>query len=434
MKRKWWLIIAGFLITALIIFAVFWQSFVIYIMPKTVLAAALSDTISSLEDRFQASPMAVLARGLDSHGNTVMLQLDTSNERLGDIRYEMDMQIEHNPRRIYGQGQAISKTKTLDLEIYMDGTFSAFSSKGLLQGRFYGIDYHSFARDLENNRILMLLLGSNTVSEWKGKILQLQNIMNTTVSVPEVPDLDFKKLIPALMVLDVEVEKENILIEGEPVACHEISFESTGAQILEGIGYLGTELPLAIDPNAQVDFSFFLQDDVLRKVELSIDSADSETEIQLLIGTYDTFCLIRDSFGFREIAVHTEYDDLLYRETISLNQSRSNVATNMQVEYSWNRSSGDGEVSVSKDNQVDQLTLNLQKGERGFLLKCDDFEGLMHIVSGMPDSGNSQCTMEVLKDAQVNTPEYKSLHQWSMDDMLILLSGVGDLLGLKPIG
>lgn len=433
MKRKWWLIPIGLLAALLIVAVLCWQNLVIYIMPKAVLADALSETIHTLESRFQASPLAVLGRGLDSHGNSIALKLDTSNDILGDIRYEMDMEIEHNPRRIRGKGQAFSNGKALDLELYMDGTFAAISSTGLLQDRFYGIDYQSFARDLENNRILQLIIGSDIVSKWTEKVINLENTMNAVVSVPDLPQVDMNMLITALMVLDVEVEKTDIRIEGDPVACHEISYETSGAQILEGIQYLGISLPYEIDPNAEIDVAFYLQEKTLRKVQVSVDSDITETEIHLLLGTYDTVLVIKDSFGFREIAVHTQYDDTLYQETVSVNQSRSNVASQMVITYTWDRINGDADLSITKDNQTNALSMNLQKGERGFVIKCDDFEGLLHILVGAADTGNSPCEMEVTKGAQVMTPEYKPLHQWSMEDMVVLLSGMGELLGLKPL-
>ena len=42
--------------------------------------------------------------------------------------------------------------------------------------------------------------------------------------------------------------------------------------------------------------------------------------------------------------------------------------------------------------------------------------------------------MAVTQGREVAVPDYKPFHQWSMEDLLILLRGFGGLLGLRLPG
>ena len=42
--------------------------------------------------------------------------------------------------------------------------------------------------------------------------------------------------------------------------------------------------------------------------------------------------------------------------------------------------------------------------------------------------------MEVTQGREVAVPDYKPFHQWSMEDLMILLRGFGSLLGLSMTG
>ena len=78
------LVTVAFLLIILISAALFWQSIMVYIAPKAVLTAALTDTVSQLKQRFSGGPMPILMQGLDPEGkNTVALQLEKKNALLG---------------------------------------------------------------------------------------------------------------------------------------------------------------------------------------------------------------------------------------------------------------------------------------------------------------------------------------------------------------
>lgn len=435
-RRKWWMIPLALVVILGILAAVFRHTLIVYLAPKAVLTSVLTNTVSTLETRFTSGPAAVLVQGIDPNGkNTVDLQLDTQNGVLGDIRYEMNIQMEHAPRRILAQGQAIHQGKALDLSVYLDGDFAALSSASLLQGNYYGLTYETFPQDVRSSALLQLFLSEDMIRQWEEKVRQLQSTMNTSVDIPDLSQIDSKRLIPGIMALNADVEREVLMIDGEKANCFAISFDTTGEQILAGLNYLRTDLPVSIEPNSEISVTFYLWKDALVKMKAEIESDASESDLSVILGTDpardDIQILLRNARGFREMSIQSAYDETVYHETIAITQSQNNTPSETVISYNWNRNNGDMLLSVTKEQEKTSISMNLQKGQSGFLLETGDFEGLMHILTGSEDSGNSACTMAVTKGAQVTVPEYKNFDQWSMEDMVTLLSGIGGLLGLK---
>lgn len=430
-NRKLWLILLCVLLTAAIMVAVFWQTLIVYIAPRLVLAGALRERISELEDRIASSPIPILSQGIDLKGNQqVGLQLDTQNAVLGDIRYDMQVLLEQNPRRILADGKAVFRNTEMDLSLYLDGDFAAVSSKEILEGKFYGLTYDTFSRDIRSNKLLAMLIGEKTLSGWETSVSALQKAMQTQMTdVPDLSAIDAKSLAMGILAMDMDVERVEIDLNGEEQVYHVVSFEATVAEIASGLQYLKLELPNMPAGDAQIKFSFWLKERQLCKLEAeaddwSLDMYWGSAAVSFLMDD-DIYIEYYNGSAFKTCKVHTEQQEGMYRETITYTGEET-----VRLSYDWVASTGGLALTVDTKGEQTELSLLLKPVENGFSLETDDFGALMHILAEMPDTADDPCVMTVTKGADFDTPEYKNFIDWSMEDLLTLLSGFGSLLGL----
>lgn len=431
-NRKWLLIPAVVVLILMILAAVFWQSLTVYLAPKMVLADALKNSIDSLEDRFASGPAAVLARGLDPEGNNrVALELDTYNDFAGNIRYDMDVQIMRNPKRILASGKAGFQNTEMDLSLYLDSDFAAVSSAEILGGRFYGLNYDSFSRDIRSNRLIAAIIGEKVLQNWESRVAQLQTVM--AQDLPEMPDLsgvDLKSLAMAVLALDADVERVRIDANGSKETYHVISFPATGEDIALGLSYLNLRLPELPDHTENIVFSFWLKERKICKISV----AGEKTKLDLYMGIAphtnvsddDLYLQYFDGQDMTTVTIQTVRSGQTVRETVTYTGSEKIV-----VSYDWIPTVGDLLLTVEAKGERTDLKLKLVAVENGFSAEVDDFGALMHLLAGTRDSGDHSCTMTVTKGTSFASPEYKNFVDWSTEDLLVLLSGFGSLLGLE---
>ena len=157
MKKKWWIFV-GVLAALLLSLSCFGVR--LRIAPRLVLSRALDNTIAQLDSRFEKSPVHLLANALDSQGRQqARLKLETEEKHLGPVVYDMTLQTQIGPNRIRADGAVITGGKFLDIQLFLDENFAALASQGLLEGRYYGITYETFSRDLRDRQLLTALLG-----------------------------------------------------------------------------------------------------------------------------------------------------------------------------------------------------------------------------------------------------------------------------------
>lgn len=131
-RCKWWIFPIILILLAVIVATVFWDILAIYIAPKTVLREALVTVYSQLQQRFDGNPLFFSLNAIDPEGKqTVTVQLDTVNELIGDVCYNMTVQTDAH--KLLAEGIASTSAQDLDLSVYMDTEFIAVSSMDLIQ-------------------------------------------------------------------------------------------------------------------------------------------------------------------------------------------------------------------------------------------------------------------------------------------------------------
>lgn len=430
-NRKLWLIPAGLLLTAAIFALIFWQTLIVYIAPRMVLAGALKARVSQLQSRFSSGPISVLASGVDPEGkNQIDLQLDTYNDLAGAVRYEMQVQLEQNPRRLLADGKAIFKSAEMDLSLYLDSTFAAVSSQGILGGNYYGLTYDSFSEDIRSNKLAALLIGEKTLSSWETTVRTLQDVMEKdTPKLPDISGIDAEALIMGVLALDVDVERVRIDLNSEDAVYQVISFETSGTEIASVLKLLGISLSSMPAAGEEIEWSFWLKDRKLCKLEIDTDIRSLDiywgTAAVSFLPEDDIYIEFFDGTDFKTCKVHTEQRDGLYRETFTYTG-----AEKIQISYDWAASTGDLKLSVDTKGETRTVALKLAATENGFTVETEDFGALMRLLTGAPDTADNPCSMTVRKGSDFETPAYKNFIDWSVEDLLTLLSGFGHLLGL----
>ena len=412
-------ILAGIFIVTAVICINFWPSIKIYLAPKTVLTAALIDTYNQLEQRTEHSPVLLLGKVLDFEaGNTVDLTLETHNNLLGPVQYNMHTQMQWNPRRILSKGEARTKNKQIDLSLYLDGNFAAVSSASLLQGRYFGLTYDTFPKDIRSNALWAMMLGSDTLRNWESGVQELQSCMNADIAIPHLQNIDFRSLLVGILALRAEVETED--------GYHVISFETTGRQISSAMDYLQTELPISLRVEEEVEFSFWLKND-----QIVLIQADAEDlEFSCYFGNNTLTDEITVNYQNRDqklsVTISTAYSSASYQETI-----RISGANPMSVSYQWDLTTGDLLLDINQSTDTHHLDLNLTPTAEGLHLSCSDMEGLMHVLLNTKDTADSSGAMLISRGEDFATPEYKNFMDWTLDDLAMLLGSIGSLFGLQ---
>ena len=173
MKRKWWILFAvpvAALLLGLCFFGVRLR-----IAPRLVLSRAVDNSLAQLDSRFERSPVQLLTKALDSQGRQqAALKLETESKHLGPVVYDLALQTQTGPNRIQAEGAVITGGKVLDIQLFLDENFAALASQGLLEGRYYGITYETFSRDLRERQLLTALLGEGTIADWEENLSALE--------------------------------------------------------------------------------------------------------------------------------------------------------------------------------------------------------------------------------------------------------------------
>lgn len=424
-KSKIWLIsVLLFMITA-VAAILFWDTLVMLIAPNAVLSAAIADTFAKLEYRFAESPLWTLSTGYDEQWrNTVRMQLDTKNELVGEVCYDMLLQTDAAAHQIKADGVVYAQGRELDISAYLNSDFVALTSKDLLQGGYYGITYDSFSSDIRSFPLISMLIPNARIHEWEASLKNVQAFMNQDYTLPQIPDFtedDIKMLLLGILALRSDVTREDILLEGQMVSCYKITYSESGDRVGEVLRcILNTES----QDYQELTAVFYLYEKTLIKAELCGTAGQNSVRCDISLGLNSVeddlaLALSKANAGENQnvsMIVSTRREENRYIESILID--------NAAITYNWNPVSGDMELYLPNREQI---VLNLATVESGFRVETKD----LMILLGLENKTECDCTMEISKGSSVSEPAYKNLNEWSWSDLLVLLSGVGSFLGLQ---
>lgn len=431
-RKKLGIILTGVFLVVILVVFLLWNTFAVYWMPKAVLTAALSETFSRLEERFGYSAVSAFSGSLNTEGAyTAEMELSA-----GSTAFDMNVQIDTANGRVQADGRAASADGDLDLSVYLDSDFMAFSSRDLLKGTYYGITFDTFSDDIRSFPLLNLFVTDQTLSQWQESLEGYRSLVSGQKNIPaiqEISEEDLHTLLKTAMALKCDVEKTALLLNGETVSCHQISFRIAGDDVNALLRCLAdTE----VDPDAQFRLSFYLYQGTVVEVQLQGTSGESDLMCVLSLppetfGTLQLRCAITENgedraFSIRQ-CLEQGRDCVLEEWSYDDHFNFSDAA--VTVAYQWDTENG--EMILEGASPV---TVYLQETGQGLRLETNDFSGLLGILSEDGEKSSmafDSCTMLIEKGCDIDTPSYKNLDQWGFEDLVALLGSVGTLFGLQ---
>lgn len=449
MKKKWWIIIVLGVLVLGVCVGLLWEPAAVRAAPNLVLTRDIQDTVEDLEERFGDSPLRIISSALNKNGcQNITLQLDTGNAVLGALRYNMNVQTQGSPLKVFAEGTVTVGGKSVDLSVFLDGNFAAVSSKELLSGNFYGITYDSFSSDIRSNQLLAYMIGNDTISTWEDGVGKLQQTMSTNITIPNFSADDLEMATLGLLVLKADVTSQILTVSGVEEKVSTVLYHATGEQIGQAVGEFRSQLPsdlqkwitaLEKDPNASVALAFSLLDGSVVQAQGQLETSDGHYRVLAQLGKDALSDPISLSFSSQQEGMTRRYDlrmdpipaENAYSERITLSKTINGVQDAVVIDYSRDNTTGEIYANVYQNNSRTDLRMNLQPCEGGFTLSTSDFAALMGLITGIEFDSAAICTMAVTEGTGVTTPDYRSFSQWSVEDLVTLLDGFGSLLGLN---
>lgn len=428
--QKLLLTVLALILIAVLLAVMFWDTIALYAMPGTVAAEAVSNAYEQLRQRFADDPLLLLPEYVDPEGRQAAdISLTAADPILGNIGYDMRVQLQ--PHSFHADGAVTTGGQSLDLSLYLNTDFMAVASEDLVQGSYYGITYDTFAQDIRSIPLLSWMIGESVLQKWNDRVLQVQSRMLQEHSLPRIPqmsDSDVQKIILALAALPAKGEKTTVSVQGELLDCHRITYTLSGQ-------LLGQVIALDDPESASLKAAFYLKEKNLVLAEVLFSTGLMRRHIQLELGAdirrdplkISVLNEIQNETQTYTVTADTQQEQGLFRETWTLQKNGQAAST---WSYDWNPETGKLMLSV---NEAAAFAVTLSETEAGLCLRSENISDIFRALTGQQDGFSTPLSGSVTfrRGTELTPPQYKNLNQWSMEDFLILLEGIGALIGLE---
>lgn len=446
MKRKWWIPVAA--IIPVLLLSLSFEGIRVRIMPRLILSRALGNALEQLEERFEHSPMHLIADAMDPTGRQqASLELETEQDLLGIVRYDMLLHTQLNPCRVLAEGTVVTGGNALDLSLYLDGDFAAVSSEKLVEGSCYGIQYDTFSENIRSRQILAALIGEKTISQWEQSVADLDTAMSRDFRFPEIRKDDLVAALYGVTTLKPQVSRVETPAGASRYA-YAVTFCATGQELAELAGPYRNQMTPALvsllnelksDETASVEVMFLLHNGDLAEIHLLTKTQTNQTHIFATLGTnpksqqlaMDITTGSGESHSYTRLEIDTVSDTESYQEKLRISQRKNKEHSVFLLEYDYDLSTGEMDVCIIRNEKTAQAQLHLSGEGDTLTVISHNASSLLNLFLKKPLEHPAICTLTVSPGREVAVPEYRDLDQWSVDDLLSLLSSLGGLLGLK---
>ena len=441
MKRKWPIVLAVVLICTAVGIYWFRDGLMIRLFPKIVLSKALGETFSQQETRYAQSPVHLLANALSKDGcQNISLKLDTETKFMGIAHYDLELRTQTGPNRICGEGSVSTGAGIMDLQLYLDENFGAISSQSLTEGNYYGLTYDTFPEDIRSFELLRLLAGEEVLSAWDTSVAGFAEHMRRSYAMPELTAEDIHSALMAALALKPQVKA------GENKGSYTVTFRADGQEIAGKAEEYRNQLPETLaslvqqldqDENSNLRVVFTLHDKSLTAVEAVMTLNNGSYRVTADLSGANTlklelFLYDGENLERTELTVKTLSDTEIYQESVAMIRTVNGVRTQTMADYTWDLSSGDMVLNLTKEGKKHEIRLNLTGEGESFTVSCQQFENVFSLLTGKENPRPAICVL-TLSPGEPNTeiPEYRNLSDWSMEDLFLLFTRLGGLVGLK---
>lgn len=435
-KRRYWI---PALMILLALAAIFGGAAGQKLSAKSRLTSALSQAFSQLETRFRDDPLLVLLETYDPEEKyTAALEAAANQEMLGTITYDMTVETNLKAHQLSAKGVAHTQNQEIGLSLYMDPDFIAVSSDELVAGEYYGITYDTFAADLRKIPLLNLIVSDTVLSRWDASLQSIRGYISREYPIPQIPQIskgEISKLLLGVAAMPCQLQKTDIVMGGKNLSCTELCYTISGEQVAWVLSRLTGNV---YDSGSSFLFSFYLCEDAL--VRFSVSGMSEETPFRYCVdlnkNPLQDPLILTGSYGASQslsVTVSTQCKENRYEEAWDIHTIEGGQEGDHSFSFDWNSQTGALEFRSSQLSHP--LHLNFQKTENGLRIETQDLCSLFGLLLSeeVPSASRSRVpgSLTVSKGSAIETPTYRNLDQWSMQDFLTLLAGAGSLIGIR---
>lgn len=433
-NRRYWI---PALLILLVLAVVFGGAAGRKISAKSQLTSALSHVFTQLEERFQDDPLLIMAEYYDPEGKyTAEVDAAVSQDMLGTITYRMTVDTDLKAHQFRGKGAAQTGKQDFDLSLYLDPNFMAVSSDELIAGEYYGITYDTFASDLRKIPLLDLIISDTLLNRWDDSVQEIQDQVSREYPLPQLPAFnqgELRKLLLGVAAMPCELHKTEISIGKRTLSCSELDYTINVDQVAWLLSSLTGD---TYENDGTVHFSFYLYKDAL--VRFSLSGMTGETPFQycfdLDLDPLNDPLTLTGSHGDAQslsVTVATQRSESRYAESWDIHTVAEGNEQDRSFSFDWDPQSG--ALNFRSGKLPAPIALNLRKTQSGVRLETEDLLSLIRLLlqeNGV-STAKSAAVLTISRGSAIETPTFKNLDQWSMQDFLTLLAGAGSLIGIR---
>ncbi len=433
-KRRYWIPALALLLVLAVAFGCFAGR---KIRAKSKLTSALNQVFSQLEERFRDDPLLIAAGCYNPEGKyTADMKAAVSQELLGTITYNMAVGADLKAHQVSAVGTAYTEKQAINLSLYLDPDFMAVSSDELVAGEYYGITYDTFASDIRKIPLLDFIINDTLLERWDASVQEIQEKISREYPRPQFPELhdkEIRKLLLGIAAMPCQLQKADIVMGENRLPCTELDYAIGGDQIGWVLSKLTGDMYESI---SDANFSFYLYENAL--VRFTLSGTAEETPFQycfdLNLNPLHDPLTITGNHGTSQslsVAVSTQSIENRYAESWDIHTISGGKEQDHSFAFDWDPRSG--ALSFRSRQLSSPLSLNFQKTENGLRLETEDLGFLMGRLLQEEEVHTSKTSgvLTISKGSAIETPPYKNLDTWSMQDFLTLLAGIGSLIGIR---
>ncbi len=421
-----------FLLTMILIFLLWGDRIMFWAAPKTVLASALTETYTQLEEQFQYSLLGLADHYIDPDGNySLKGSFQFPHKLLGSVYGDMDLHIRLKNHQIAAYGKLEAADFPLALELYMDDTFFAANLKEMTKNQYFGITYETFLEDVQNIPLVGYFIPKSTLTDWNRSVQKIQKTMCWDYREPAFKNFEgisFEQLRLGILALPCTTEKRRITIDGNSYDCQTVTYEISNELLKKYMPEMHWKR------DRSVTISFYLFDKKLIKLKADIENVHIDAELginredNIIVRYIDTS---NETLSWT-LSIETEQAAEIFSERWQLEKAKENSGSNLQLYSQYNLATQVWTVTLA--NPPEQADYTLAETNTGLRIRTERLDKILNLLMDneiLRTIPTISCDTTVQPGADVDIPEYQNIDKWSIEDLWNLVSSIGKLVGIQ---
>ena len=369
---------------------------------------------SIIEEVTETSPAVRMSRTLSKDGFTADAYIHSGKQEI-----HLNFKIIASQKRLNADGTISSEDNLQNFSLYLDPNVLTFSVDPKKE-RHYGINFHTFQKDLEQIPLINWILPDHFIKQWDTslqKIPELFNKIDSFCFFPEINLANISSFAKFLWILPAEINISASPETTESALRIVFKFQSDTAP-----SYLKEKLKeKKIDPY-NITATFYMNKKDLAIAEITLRKGNDLTQISVEYPNNTSEYLRSVLFS------ETETGREVVKLTLNTDGSEFWAISNdySEIMIDWNPTTN----IMLINNGTNSVSLVYQKEEDGFSIESDDLKNLMMFID--PSSERSilddHCRIKIVKGAYVpESYQYKNLSEWTLEDLLTIWNEIENI-------